>query len=257
MKYTGYRYLCVLVWCNWWCLTVPDTCSTSYKQYNPCYSDHEKIMVSKCIWSYLSQFLTVLDEPRAEFKTISRDSNGAPFFFPTFSVSVRLPHNDSLSLKTSTPTSAILTISDQFLWLQGNMAHYFSASVWINKSFPVMPMCVLSFWCQRAWYFFSWIFFTLFPCTLILIGFDRVVHCTSMLILDDHFLSFHFIRKLFAPSPFSTYDIYVFLNVFLPFMLTLFTMTGQPGSSNLRNSNSSSTPVPLVIIFSFLSILEH
>ena len=32
----------------------------------------KKIMVSKCIWSYLSQFLIILDEPRAEFKVINR-----------------------------------------------------------------------------------------------------------------------------------------------------------------------------------------
>ncbi|KAF8235999.1 hypothetical protein L208DRAFT_1253738, partial [Tricholoma matsutake] len=45
---------------------------TTYKQYNQCYADHKNIMVSKCIWSYLSQFLTILDEPRAKFKVISR-----------------------------------------------------------------------------------------------------------------------------------------------------------------------------------------
>ena len=28
------------------------------------HSDHDKIVASKCIWSYLSQFLTVFDEPR-------------------------------------------------------------------------------------------------------------------------------------------------------------------------------------------------
>jgi hypothetical protein len=50
----------------------PTFCSTSYKQYNQCYPDHKEVMVLKCIWSYLSQFLTLLDEPRAEFKVIRR-----------------------------------------------------------------------------------------------------------------------------------------------------------------------------------------
>src|SRR5271168_1756603 len=46
--------------------------ATSYKQYIQCYSDHKRIILLKCIWSYLSQFLIVLDEPRPEFKVIGR-----------------------------------------------------------------------------------------------------------------------------------------------------------------------------------------
>ena len=41
-------------------------CSTSYKQYNRIHSDHAKIVALKCIWSYLSQLLTIFDDPECE-----------------------------------------------------------------------------------------------------------------------------------------------------------------------------------------------
>jgi hypothetical protein len=34
------------------------------------YKLHKKILVSKCIWSYLCQFLTIFDEPRVKLKVI-------------------------------------------------------------------------------------------------------------------------------------------------------------------------------------------
>ena len=41
-------------------------CSTRHKQYNQSHSDHDKVIASKCIWSYLSQFFTFFNEPGSE-----------------------------------------------------------------------------------------------------------------------------------------------------------------------------------------------
>jgi hypothetical protein len=45
-------------------------CSTRYKQYNHNYSNHNKILMTKCIWSYFSQFSTVFDDPGSEIDGI-------------------------------------------------------------------------------------------------------------------------------------------------------------------------------------------
>jgi hypothetical protein len=51
-------------------------CSTRYKQYNHNYSNHNKILTSKCIWSYLSQFLTIFDDPGSEIDGIMCEGVG-------------------------------------------------------------------------------------------------------------------------------------------------------------------------------------
>ena len=43
-------------------------CSTGYKQYHQRYSNHDKIVVWKCIWSYLFQFLTVFNDKKTEIR---------------------------------------------------------------------------------------------------------------------------------------------------------------------------------------------
>jgi hypothetical protein len=45
-------------------------CSTRYKQYNQSHPNHDKILTSKCIWSYLSRYSPVFDSPGSEIDGI-------------------------------------------------------------------------------------------------------------------------------------------------------------------------------------------
>ena len=97
-----------------------------------------RIKVHQCLTSFLCKSLwaKLVDLPNRKF------------FFPSFfSVSISVPYDVTSSLKIVMPTSVISMISDQFLWLQGNTAHflhYYYSDQWIHY-IMFTPMHIFSY----------------------------------------------------------------------------------------------------------------
>ena len=170
---------------------------------------------------------------------------GLHLLSPTFSVSVMTLHNDSGFLKTTSRNAVIYTLSSHFLHLWGNTAHslcYHSSGQQIRSHSIHTNACIIISSSIRLDLSFCWLFFTLFSHTLILIRYICNNQFTSMLIHNDCFLQFSSQTRTFS----FIYICYLrqcsrVPDMFSPFILTPFAVTGQPGSMNHRETESPST----------------
>ena len=162
---------------------------------------------------------------------------------PTFSVSVRLPHDVTSPLKNTTPTSVNSMISS---WVSTFTGQYgpFLTLLLLGSTNPLrydhVNARILISSSLGLDLSSRWLLFTLFSRILILIGSDRDVHFTSALIYDDRFLSFRHTRELSSSFVFDTYDdFYVFLTCF-----PLLCLPCLPWQDDLV-PRTSGVPIPL------------
>jgi hypothetical protein len=52
------------------------TLSTRYEQCDQSHSDHDTICASECIWSYISQFSAIFNDPGSKIKGVMCENMG-------------------------------------------------------------------------------------------------------------------------------------------------------------------------------------